>query len=248
MATSTLNILPKELFVLILFQIPDLQTLKSTVLTSRACYAAYQIVRSSLLRGIVMELYSESFSIAEALLALRSKGLRSHQEEVFALLNRWRRRDELKEVPSSPKSCLPSFDEPYTLQETVNLIHLHRQLVFFLDDYSTNMRRPYWIFSPEDWQRCLPIKMLNTEKGRFIRALCRLYTFAISSFLRTSSPLPCYRDWRKRIRGGQGLNLIATALISFGLPSMERCLIGNSMKFYAWVYTFSVDMIKSFVP
>lgn len=118
-----------------------------------------------------MELYSEPFSIAEALLALRSKGLRSHQEEVFALLNRWRRRDELKEVPSSPKSCLPTFDEPYTLQETVNLIHLHRQLVFFLDDYSTNMRRPYWIFSPEDWQRCLPIKMSNTEKGRFYQGL-----------------------------------------------------------------------------
>lgn len=125
-----------------------------------------------------MELYSEPFSIVEALLALRSKGLRSHQEEVFALLDRWRRRDELKEVPSSPKSCLPSFDEPYSLPETINLIYLYRQLSFFLDDYSTNMRRPYWIYSPEDWQRCLQIKMSNTKKGRFIRALCRLYTFA----------------------------------------------------------------------
>lgn len=132
---------------------------------------------------MVKDLYSTPCDLLpEALLAVRSKGLHfvSHEDEAFALLDHWRRREEIKQIQSSKKPSamrtLPPFEEPSSIDEIIDLLRLHRKLQFFVNDYSTNAPQPQWVYD-NSWEKdTLPITMSNDEKGRFLRALCRVYT------------------------------------------------------------------------
>ena len=147
------------------------------VLSSPQCHRAYLRARQELLVGILKKQNEDGLiDMSEALITIRAKGVwfEQKQEEATALLDTWRRRSEIRE-----RSTLTArqLDQPKDLNEVVGLLCLFRQLLFFLKDYSMNLRRPPWIDQAE-WVKMQPIKLSNVEAMRIIRALCRLQLFA----------------------------------------------------------------------
>ncbi|KAJ5810213.1 uncharacterized protein N7503_002431 [Penicillium pulvis] len=121
MGKSTLEDLPTELKILILFHVPDSDTLKSLVLASPGYHNAYLAVRQELLRCLVKRQYTGFLDLAEALTAVRSKGVHFsyRREEAITLLDKWRRRNEIRERgQSSLEQYSPNnLDEPESLEE-----------------------------------------------------------------------------------------------------------------------------------
>lgn len=92
-------------------------------------------------------------------------------ENVISLLDNWRRRDEVRELS---QSSLDRIYQPNGLEEIIKLLHFHKMLCYFLEDYSTNAPRPPWI-QPIQWENeCLLLRLSLSEKRRFLRAMCRL--------------------------------------------------------------------------
>ncbi|KAJ5086602.1 hypothetical protein NUU61_007909 [Penicillium alfredii] len=172
MAEPTLEGLPTELKILILFRVPDGDTLKSLVLASPGYHSSYLAARQGVLGCLVKRQYNGFLDIAEALTAIRSEGLHFtlQRENAISLLDQWRRRDELRELNQSSSNRLP---EPAGLEEIIKLLHFHKILRFFLEDHSINAPRPPWI-QPVQWEAQLPLCLSQSEKCRFLRALCRL--------------------------------------------------------------------------
>lgn len=151
---------------------PDGDTLKSLVLASPGYHQAYLAARHELLDCLVKRQYSGFLDLAEALTAVRSKGVQFslQMENVMSLLDNWRRRNETRELSRSSTNRL---DEPDGLVEIIELLHFHKMLCFFLEDYSINALRPPWI-QPTQWEtECLPLHLSLSEKRRFLRAMCR---------------------------------------------------------------------------
>ncbi|KAI9040667.1 uncharacterized protein KD926_007883 [Aspergillus affinis] len=172
MAETALDDLPVELKILILFQVPDGGTLKSLVHASPGYHQVYLAVRNPLLRLLVKRQYNGFLDLAEALTAIRSKGVRyAYQDEkVICLLDNWRRRNEIRQIGQSSSNRL---DEPDSLEETIKLLHFHKMLRFFLEGFSNNAPRPPFI-EPVQWEReYLPLSLSVSEKRRFLRAICR---------------------------------------------------------------------------
>ncbi|KAJ5736746.1 uncharacterized protein N7483_001871 [Penicillium malachiteum] len=174
MAKPSLEGLPVELKILILFQVSDGDTLKSLIFASREYYQAYLTVKHQLLSNLVKQQYQGSLDIAEALTALRSENLTysCEREMTIALLDRWRRRDEIR---ASEQVSSSQIDEPQNLEETIKLLNFHKVLCFLLEDFSINAPRPPWI-EPIPWAKLLPLQLTLLEKQRFLRAACRLQT------------------------------------------------------------------------
>ncbi|CRG91791.1 Isoleucine--tRNA ligase [Talaromyces islandicus] len=173
MADPTLEGLPIELKVLVLFEVQDGDTLKSLVLASPGYHQAYRTVRPKLLKYLVKCQYSGFLDLAEALTAVRSEGVHFSLgvENAIFVLDNWRRRSELR-GPNKPST--DSLDEPNSMEEIIKLLHFHKMLRFFLDDYSINAPRPPWI-QPIEWEgKCLPLQLSLSERSRFLRAMCRL--------------------------------------------------------------------------
>jgi hypothetical protein len=123
-----------------------------------------------------MEQYGAILDLSEAITAIRSKGLllEYHKDQAIVVLDNWRRRGETRQSSSTP---ITRVDRPDGLEEIIKLLQFHKKLHFFLEDYTMNLPRPPWI-DPAQWEQELPIKMSDTEKRRFMRALCRLQTHA----------------------------------------------------------------------
>ncbi|KAJ5564962.1 hypothetical protein N7513_001204 [Penicillium frequentans] len=177
MGKPTFEELPTELKILILFQVPDSDTLKSLVLASPGYHNAYLAVRQVLLRCLVKRQYTGFLDLAEALTAVRSKGMNfAYQREgAITLLDKWRRRNEIRELSQSSLNYFSpnNLDEPESLEEIVKLLHFHKMLCFFLEDYSVHAPRPPWM-QHDQWERdCLPLHLSASEKHRFLRAMCR---------------------------------------------------------------------------
>ncbi|CAG8893184.1 unnamed protein product [Penicillium egyptiacum] len=174
MAKPTLKGLPTELLILILLKIHDLATLKSIVLSSPIFHQAYLPVRQGALYGIVKDQWG--VLLADAITATRSRGLlfSSHKHEAIALLDTWRRREEISTLASTSSNRI---DEPGSLEEIFHLLYLHKVFHFFLDDYAKNIRRPPWMGSDQWETSVIPIELSQTEKHRLLRALCRLQTY-----------------------------------------------------------------------
>jgi len=133
-------------------------------------------VRQELLEYLVKQQYSGFLDLAEALTAIRSKGVNFtfQRENAIALLDSWRRRDEIREQKNQTSSN--RLHEPSSLEELIKLFRLHKMLRFFLEDYSINAPRPPWI-QPVQWENnILPLHLSLSEKRRFSRAMCRLQT------------------------------------------------------------------------
>lgn len=120
---------------------PDGNTLKSLVLVSPGYHQAYLAVRHELLECLVKRQYSGLLDLAEALTAVRSKGVHFslQMKNAISLLDNWRRRNEIRELSQSSSNRL---DEPNGLEEIIKLLHFHKMLCFFLEDYSINAPRP----------------------------------------------------------------------------------------------------------
>lgn len=143
------------------------------MLASPGCHQAYLAVRHELLKCLVKRQYTGLFDLTEALTAVRSEGLyfSFQMENAISLLDDWRRRSEIHELSQSSPNHL---DESNSLEEITKLLHFHKMLLYFLEDYSINAPKPPWI-QPMQWENeYLPLQLSFSEKIRFIRAICRL--------------------------------------------------------------------------
>ncbi|KAJ6020874.1 hypothetical protein N7540_006378 [Penicillium herquei] len=197
MTKPSLEGLPVELKILILFQVPDGDTLRSLVLASPEYHQAYLAVRYGLLSRLVKQQYHGFLDTAEALTAVRSENLdySCKREMTIALLDRWRRADEIR---ASDQSSSSQIDEPQNLEEVIKLLNFHKALCFLLDDFSINAPRPPWI-EPTPWAKLLPLQLTLSEKQRFLRAACRLQTIQniFGNDIKTEvSRDPGFKHWR----------------------------------------------------
>ncbi|KAJ5093455.1 hypothetical protein N7456_009316 [Penicillium angulare] len=169
----TIESLPTDIIVLILFQIPDIPSVRSLVRASPIWHHVYLAVRQRILRfHLNQEFESLAIDPAEAITALRSQGLylRTYREEAIALLDAWRRHQEIAELALTPSIRV---DQPRDFEEVIDLLHYCRQLRFFLEDFSINAICPQWMSSTQ-WNDNLPLRLSQTEQTRFMRAVCRL--------------------------------------------------------------------------
>lgn len=176
-SNPTLEGLPTELIVLILFYIRDQASLKSIVFSSPVFHQAYLAVRQPVLCSILKTQYDALLDLPEAITAVRSEGLsfHSHKEEAICLLDTWRRQKEIGWIDSIKSD---QSGDLQTLEETVKVFRLYQELNYFLEDYTQNAPRPTWI-EPTQWrEEKLPLALSLIEKRRFLRALCRLQIFA----------------------------------------------------------------------
>ncbi|GFF99845.1 hypothetical protein IFM53868_10485 [Aspergillus udagawae] len=168
--------LPVELHICILFKLQDLDSLRSLVLASPDYYQAYHLVRDELLLSILQSSHDDLVDVADAVAAIRSKGLYacklSNREKIIALLDSRRRSEEIRRL-----GLLSPFpDQPATVEETIQLLHLHRMATFLLDDYSKTARYPDWV-PTEKWKNKSLI-ISRTEQRRFFRAFYRMQIWA----------------------------------------------------------------------
>ena len=165
-----LEALPVELRILILSSISDLHSLRAIVLASPAYRQAYRPVRGELLRDILYKAYNGLVDVPDAITAVRSKGLHaylpSNKERIISLLDDRRRSDE---VP----------DTPVSIDETIQLLDLHRIAIFLLNDHCTFAPCPGWMDQTR-WKKTeiLPLRLSRTEKVRWLRGFYRLQIFA----------------------------------------------------------------------
>ncbi|CAG8057669.1 unnamed protein product [Penicillium olsonii] len=129
-AEPNLEGLPTELKIHILWQIPVIEDLKSLVLASPGYHRAYLLVRYHLLEWHANQQLGEELDLAEALTAVRSKGIQftTRRESAIALLDTWRRRDEIR--GSSQSHQLPyRLDKPTHLEGIINLLHFQKRIL-----------------------------------------------------------------------------------------------------------------------
>ena len=160
-----------EIKILILKDIPDLATLKYIMLSSRTFFPAYLLARREIFCCILQKQYGPL--LREVVAAVRSRGLYlgTYKEEAIALLDTWRRSEEIRAL--APKSS-SRIDKPRDMKEISDLIRFNKVLQFFLNDYATSALPPAWI-DPNKWENSmLPVQLSSSEKHRFIRAFCRL--------------------------------------------------------------------------
>lgn len=103
-------------------------------------------MRHQLLESLVQHLHRRFLDLAEALATVRSKGHRCglDDERVVYLLDLWRRRDDIRELRQvSPSQHRRQLDEPTSLEEIIELLHLHKALCFLRTLLLTS--RPPWI-------------------------------------------------------------------------------------------------------
>ncbi|KAE8356869.1 hypothetical protein BDV28DRAFT_126328 [Aspergillus coremiiformis] len=153
-----LESLPTELRILILQQLPDIQSLQSLVDASPVYYNTYALSKKNLLQEILQRQYG-LMDLTEPMAAIRSQGLHAdipaNKDDIVTLLDRRRRPAEL---PGSE-------NVPATMEECRQLAHLYRQLESLLHRYCTPGEQPR------------PDSPSQTEKARILRALCRLQTY-----------------------------------------------------------------------
>lgn len=158
----------------ILRQITDRETLASAILSSQALYQSYLPLRLELVSAIVNnECDALYVDMKDAITVVRSRGLNwiGHKNEAIALLDTWRRSDEMKALKRSPSL---RTDKPQDLDEASKLFTLLGKLRFFVKDFIANSPMPYWI----DVKNRLPINLSYTEQRRLVRAFCRVQIHA----------------------------------------------------------------------
>lgn len=176
----SLEELPTELRILILSSISDLHSLRSIVHASPACHQAYQHVRSELLQNMLYKEYNGLVNVTDAVTAMRSKGLHayvpSNKERIISLLDSWLRSDEIRRLVLPSTASVP--DAPASVDETIQLLHLHRVMTFLLNDYCNVAPCPKWMDQTKWENEVLPLCLSDTEKVRCLRGFYRLQIFA----------------------------------------------------------------------
>ncbi|PWY65693.1 hypothetical protein BO70DRAFT_346198 [Aspergillus heteromorphus CBS 117.55] len=179
MSQATLEGLPVELHICVLFSIPDLVSVRSLILASPIYHEAYRLVRHELLKEHLRRYYDGLIEIQDAIAAVRSRGLyantASNKPKIIALLDAWRRSDEIRRLRLSPHGILP--EQPSDVNETIKLLQLHKMANFILDDYSKTANCPEWMDGDRWKNEILPLSLSITEKRRFFRAFYRLQIY-----------------------------------------------------------------------
>ncbi|KAF7161744.1 hypothetical protein CNMCM5623_007231 [Aspergillus felis] len=174
----TLEGLPVELQISILFNIDDLNSLRSLVFASPIYHRAYQLVRQELLYVLLQSSYNGLVDIADAVAAVRSRGLYaikpSNRAKIIALLDSQRRSEEIHRLGLS---SWPFPDEPADIEETIQLLHLHRMATYLLDDYTRTAACPKWMDLDKWKNEILPLTLSRTEQRRFLRAFYRMQIY-----------------------------------------------------------------------
>nr|XP_001389569.2 hypothetical protein ANI_1_3094014 [Aspergillus niger CBS 513.88] len=177
-AVPTLEGIPVELRISILFTIPDPGSLWSLLRASSTYYDAFELVKKDLLRSLLQKHHAGLVDMADAIAAIRSRGLyaseQSNKEKIIALLDARNYNHKSPRPDTSPAQLL---DEPANIQETVQLLHLHNQAIFFLENFCKTIRRPVWMDETR-WEReIIPLALTETEQRRIIRAFYRLQIY-----------------------------------------------------------------------
>jgi hypothetical protein len=160
-----------ELKVHVLHSIPDLPTLRNLILASPDYHRVYLVWRSSILLGLLKQQYErDHVDIAHAVAAVRSKGLYAevlgNKDRIVAFLDGHRRGQDV------------SADKPVNLEEIIKLLRLHEASIYFLNEYSLNAPCPDWINITKWSTQVLPLRLSDTEKGRFLRAFYHIETYS----------------------------------------------------------------------
>lgn len=145
--------------------------------SSPICHDGYLRVREELLGNILHHQYDGLLPLPEGIAAIRSKNLRmsTNKEQAIALLDSWRRSEEISTLALTSG---PRPNEPASSDEVIDLFNLHKEITFFLEDYSTHATLPPWV-DPDQWPtELMPLRLSHAERRRFARALCRLYLHA----------------------------------------------------------------------
>ncbi|RAH60181.1 hypothetical protein BO85DRAFT_415284 [Aspergillus piperis CBS 112811] len=178
MSVPTLESIPVELHICILDTIPDIHSVWSLLRASPAYYGAFLLVKQSFLRRLLQKHHAGLVDTVDAIAAIRSKGLYasdpSNKRKIVSFLDS-RPHNHRTTRPEASLSLLP--DEPADVQETMQLIHLHNQAIFFLEDYCRTARRPGWIDEAKWEKEFLPLVLTETEKRRIFRAFYRLQIY-----------------------------------------------------------------------
>lgn len=172
--------LPVDLHIHILSSVSDLQSLRSIVLASPACHHAYRRARDELLQNTLYKEYNGLVNVTDAITAIRSKGLHaslpSNKERIISLLDTRRRSDEIRRLGLPSAAIAP--DTPASVDETIQLLDLHRMAIFLLNDYCSFAPYPKWMDQTKWENEVLPLNLSKTEKVRWLRGFYRLQIHA----------------------------------------------------------------------
>ncbi|KAJ5697333.1 hypothetical protein N7488_011017 [Penicillium malachiteum] len=171
--SSKLEALPLELLASILREITDLPSLQSFAFTTPVIYEAFKHAFSGNFTAHVEKSYAAfGLNLKEPIAAVRSKGLyyAYKKSEATALINAWGQNDAAVESQSTQ---FTPIDKPRDMAEITELCYLHRRLLFFRDNFESDVPKPEWIHEDE-WIEQLPLSLSLLEEHRLLRALCRL--------------------------------------------------------------------------
>lgn len=169
-----------ELRIQILLNVEDLDTVKSLVFASPEYHQAYLTIRHYILSMYLQKSYNGLVDTKDAVAAIRTRGMYaiypSNRQSIIALLDAWRRCDEIRHLNlSDDPKILP--DRPANVTEVIQLLHLHKSAMFFLEDYCTHAECPQWMESTKWHNEIMPLQLSRTEKRRFLRAFYRLQIY-----------------------------------------------------------------------
>ena len=155
-----------ELRIQILLNVEDLDTVKSLVFASPEYHQAYLTIRHDILSMYLQKSYNGLVDTKDAIAAIRTRGMYaiypSNRQSIIALLDAWRRCDEIRHLNLSDDSkILP--DRPANVAEVIQLLHLHKTAMFFLDDYCTHAECPQWMESTKWHNEIMPLQLSRTE-------------------------------------------------------------------------------------
>lgn len=175
----TLELLPAELRIAILFHCPDLDSILALAHASPLFYHAYRHFREDLLTYALYAEYDGIVDITDSIVALRSRNLHAsvpaNSDKIYSLLDQWRRHGEIRSLDLASASDLP--DRPINFDEVLRLLRLHKIMKFCLDGFCSSMPCPEWA-NKKHWNTdVLPIKLSRVEKTRFFRGLYRLQIY-----------------------------------------------------------------------
>lgn len=161
----TLESLPPELQIHVLEQIPDIQSLGCLVHASPAYRGTYLRSQKTVLHQLVTRVYG-LVDLADPIAAVDSEGLHAEVEankpDIIALLDRRRRH-------SRPERLLPEAT-------SVQLLQLYEKLSRVMRACYAQAPRTMDV-DPETWSKRLDARLSGVEKGRILRALCRLQVY-----------------------------------------------------------------------
>lgn len=172
-AAPTLENLPTEIQVLILRQLPDLDSVRCLVFSSSKYHQAYLLIRSEILFIHLLQEYNNQVNLGDSLAALHSKNLLAanpdNVDHVVSLLD-FRRR-------ATKEGLINKFIHHgvLDLDDTIALLKIHKAANYLLTDFSVHMKKPsWWKNDAGEWETELPLRFSPTERSRFFRAFYRL--------------------------------------------------------------------------